>query len=67
MQNIGDFLVFQQLLEKCEKNSRIRDENLLNFEVREVRRKVNLIDLVKSFPTTVEYLLAKIGFDTADN
>ena len=28
---------------------------------------VNLVDLVKSFPTSIYYLLAKIGFDRAEN
>ena len=28
---------------------------------------VNLVDLVKSFPTSIYYVLAKIGVDTAEN
>ena len=28
---------------------------------------VNLVDLVKSFRTRIHYLLANIGFDTAEN
>ena len=30
-------------------------------------KSVNLVDLVKSFPTSILYLLAKIGVDTAEN
>ena len=34
-----------------------------------MHKHVNLVDLVKSFPTSYsnEYFLAKFGFDTADN
>ena len=32
-----------------------------------VRKHVNLVDLVKSFPTSIYYLLAKIGVDTAEH
>ena len=34
-----------------------------------MQKHVNLVDLVKSFPTSYsnEYLLAKCGFDTAEN
>ena len=28
---------------------------------------VHLVDLVKSFHTSIQYLLAKFGFDTAEN
>ena len=47
-----------------------------NIEVWAVQKHVNLVDLVKSFPTNLlfeqiansnEYLLAKIGVDTAEN
>ena len=44
-------------------------EILLNFEVWRlwtVQKFVNLVDLVKSFPTNTYYLLAKIGVDTPD-
>ena len=30
-------------------------------------KRVNLVDLVKSFPSSIYYLLAKFGFDTAEN
>ena len=29
-------------------------------------KDVNIIDLVKSFQTSINYLVAKIGFDTAE-
>ena len=32
-----------------------------------MQKHVNLVDLVKSFPTNIYYLLAKIGADTAEN
>ena len=32
-----------------------------------VQKRVNLVDLVKSFQTSIYYLLAKFGFDTAEN
>ena len=32
-----------------------------------VQKCVKLVDLVKSFQTSVYYLLAKFGFDTAEN
>ena len=33
-----------------------------------MQKHVNLVDLVKSFPTnSKEYLLAKVGVDTAEN
>ena len=32
-----------------------------------VQKCVYLVDLVKSFPTSILYLLAKIGVDTAEN
>ena len=40
-----------------------------NIEVLAVQKHVNLVDLVKSFPKSYsnEYLLAKIGVDTAEN
>ena len=41
-----------------------------NFEVWAVQKYANLVDRVKSFPTIAnsnEYLLAKIGVDTAEN
>ena len=37
------------------------------FEFAAVEKYVNLLDLVKSFQTSIYYLLAKIGFDTAEN
>ena len=62
------------------KITKIRDEILLNFEVGEVQRNVNLIFNVGSFlpkgacksdrsrrELSNEYLLANIGFDTAEN
>ena len=38
-----------------------------NFEVWAVQKYADLVDLVKSFPTSIYYLLAKIGVDTAEN
>ena len=32
-----------------------------------MQKRVNLVDLVKSFQTSVYYLLAKLGVDTAEN
>ena len=32
-----------------------------------VHKHVNLVDLVKSFPTGIYYLLAKIGVDIEEN
>ena len=32
-----------------------------------MQKRVNFVDLVKSFQTSIYYLLAKIGFDTAEN
>ena len=32
-----------------------------------MQKYVHLVDLVKSFPNSNEYLLAKIGVDTAEN
>ena len=32
-----------------------------------VQKCVNLVDLVKSFQTSIHYLLAKFGVDTAEN
>ena len=38
-----------------------------SFEVRAVQKHVNIVDLVKSSPTSIYYLLANIGVDTAEN
>ena len=39
-----------------------------NFEIWAAQKYVNIVDLVKSFPVNSnEYLLAKIGVDTAEN
>ena len=32
-----------------------------------MQKRVNLVDLVKSFQTSIYYLLAKFGVDTAEN
>ena len=32
-----------------------------------VQKRVNLVDLVKSFQTSISFLLAKFGVDTAEN
>ena len=32
-----------------------------------MQKSVNLVDLVKSFHTSIYYLLANIDFDTAEN
>ena len=38
------------------------------YWIPKVHKYVNIVDLVKSFPTNSnEYLLAKIGVDTAEN
>ena len=37
------------------------------FEFGAVQQLVNLLDLVKSFQTSIWHLLGKIGFDTAEN
>ena len=37
------------------------------FEFGTVQRGVNLVDLVKSFQTSIYYLLANVGFDTDNN
>ena len=36
-----------------------------NFECWAVQKGVNLVDLVKSFQTSIYYLLTKFGVDTA--
>ena len=38
-----------------------------NFEIWAVQKYVHLVDLVKSFPTSIYKLFAKIGIDTAEN
>ena len=47
---------------------KIRNENVLNCCGQRGAKvcNVNLIELVKSFPTSVYYLTAKVGFDTAE-
>ena len=53
----------------------IADEIWLNFLIGVVQKRVHLVDLVKSFQTSIDYfvftiylhLLAKIGVDTAEN
>ena len=35
--------------------------------IHKVQEYVNLVDLFKSFHTSIYYLLANIGFDTAEN
>ena len=37
------------------------------FEIRERCKGVHYVDIGKSFPTSISYLLAKLGFDTAEN
>ena len=32
-----------------------------------MQKHVNLVDLVKSFLTNIQYVLAKFGFDTTEN
>ena len=32
-----------------------------------MQKNVNQVDLVEVFPTTNEYLVAKVGFDTTEN
>ena len=50
---------------KTAKNSAMFNEN---FEIRERCKGVHYVDLGESFPTTSNYyLLAKCGFDTAEN
>ena len=38
-----------------------------DVEVGVVQKSVNLVDLVKSFHTSILLLTCKIGFDTAEN
>ena len=38
-----------------------------NLRPERCKKYVNLVDLVKSFPTSIYYLLAKFGFETAEN
>ena len=40
---------------------------ILNTKYWAVQKRVSLADLVKSFQTSIYFLLAKLGFDTADN
>ena len=47
-------------------NAKRFDEICWNIEVWLVQKHVNLVDLVKSFPTRI-YCLEKIGVGTADN
>ena len=37
------------------------------YWIPKVQKRVNLVNLVKSFQTSISYLLAKFGFDTAEN
>ena len=32
-----------------------------------MQKSVNLVDIVKSFPTSIQYFLANIGVDTTEN
>ena len=43
------------------------DAYLMKFEGWTVQKHVNLIDLVKSFLSSIYYLLANISFDTFEN
>ena len=52
---------------ESEKIAKIPTRFSLKFEVGGVQKHVNIVDLVKSFLTSIYYLLAPIGFDTADN
>ena len=45
-------------------NAKRFDESCPNIEVRAVQKHVNLVDFVKSFPTSS---FAKFGVDTAEN
>ena len=49
----------------CEKN--IKTKKYANFEYGAVRRKVNLVDLENSKMLKNEYLVEKVGLDTAEN
>ena len=61
-QNLGKFAKFWK---KTAKQSVIFNEN---FEIRERCKGVHYVDLGESFPSySNEYLLAKFGFDTAEN
>ena len=56
---------FRNFGKKTAKNSAIFNEN---FEIRERCKGVHCVDLGESFPTSIYLiLLAKIGFDTAEN
>ena len=37
------------------------------YWIQKLQKCVNFVDLVKSFPNSNEYLLAKLGVDTAEN
>ena len=42
-------------------------EIYLNFEFGAVQSCVNLVDLVKSFQTSIFFFFARLGFDAAEN
>ena len=49
-------------------NAKVFDEISLAFEFGAVQKCVIFVDIVKSFQTsTIKYVLAKFGFDTAEN
>ena len=53
--------------EKKRKKKKELTKIFWNIEVWALQKRVNLVDLVKSFPTSIDYLLAEFGFDTAEN
>ena len=63
--------MFWIFIENMWKNTNFRDKKLLTFLGRtgfqRCKRNVNLMDIAKSFPTSIYYLLPKIDFDTANN
>ena len=60
-----------QKMKKSEMHLFIREKMLTifgwNFEIWAVQKYAYLVDLVKSFPTSIYLVLAKIGVDTAEN
>ena len=56
-----------QNMKKCQLFANYFMQNVGNFVFGAVQKCVYLVDLVKSVPTSIYYLLAKFGVDTAEN
>mgnify|MGYP003318247517 CR=1 FL=1 len=72
------FIKIDEFWTRIVKNKQIFENNIAKMrkcltkfsrivECGAVQKCVHLVDLVKSFQTSIYYLLAKIGFDTAEN